>query len=141
MKRLVVLSTILVLGMSWVQAQNNPVLTVYVSKVKDIQGYMMIAVYDSADKFLTKELVMGAKVDVTDEVVIYQFEGLAYGNYAISVYHDVDSDGSLATNFMGIPKEPYGFSNGGVNMFGVPSFKRAVFTYDRPQQEVEIDLK
>lgn len=141
MKRLVALSTILVLGMSWVQAQNNPVLTVYVSKAKDIQGYMMIAVYDSAEKFLTKELVMGAKVDVTNEVVTYQFEGLAYGNYAISVYHDVDSDGSLATNFMGIPKEPYGFSNDGVNMLGIPSFKRSVFSYDKPGQVINIELK
>ncbi len=141
MKRLFILSFILILAVHGAIAQNEPALTVHVSKVKDMKGFMMIAVYDSADKFLTKELVVGAKVEVADKVVTHRFEGLPYGNYAISVYHDVDSDGTLATNFMGIPKEPYGFSNDGVNMLGVPSFKRSVFAYDRPEQEISIELK
>lgn len=136
-----ILSFIWILGWYGIQAQNEPALTVNVSKVKDMKGFMMIAVYDSADKFLTKELVVGAKVEVANEVVTHRFEGLSYGNYAISVYHDVDSDGSLATNFMGIPKEPYGFSNDGVNMLGVPSFKRSVFAFDKPEQEINIELK
>lgn len=141
MKRLFILSVIGTLLNHWVCAQDQSVLTVKVSKVKELRGFMMIAVYDSADKFLTKELVVGAKVEVANEIVTHKFEDLPYGNYAISVYHDVDSDGSLATNFMGIPKEPYGFSNDGVNMLGVPSFKKSVFAYDEPRQEINIELK
>ncbi|MDW3191505.1 MAG: DUF2141 domain-containing protein [Cytophagales bacterium] len=122
-------------------AQSDPVLTVKVSKVKEVKGYMMIAVYDSAEKFLSKELVIGARVAVDDEVITHHFKNLPYGNYAISVYHDVDSDGELATNFMGLPKEPYGFSNGGTNMLGVPSFKRSAFAYNKLKQEINIELK
>lgn len=29
-----------------------------------------------------------------------------------SEFHDLDDDGKLATNFIGFPKEPYGFSGG-----------------------------
>lgn len=141
MKRFFLIVMGMVLSVQLLLAQNEHGLTVNVSEVKEIKGHMMIAVYDSAENFLTKKLVMGAKVAVDNEVVTHHFEGLPYGNYAISVYHDLDSDGELATNFMGIPKEPYGFSNEGVNVFGVPSFKRAVFAYNKPVQMVEIKLK
>ena len=139
--RFFILDVFMVLTIHLIHAQNEPALTVNISKVNELQGFMMIAVYDSEEKFLTDELVMGAKVEVEGEVVSYRFEGLPYGNYAISVYHDVDSDGSLATNFLGIPKEPYGFSNDGVNVLGVPSFKRSVFAYNSPDKEINIELK
>lgn len=45
------------------------------------------------------------------------------GAKAVAAFHDADGD--LATNFLGIPAEGYGFSNGAVGFMGPPSFEDA----------------
>lgn len=40
-----------------------------------------------------------------------RFEGLAAGSYAVLVFHDENGNGELDGNFLGIPREPLGFSN------------------------------
>lgn len=133
---------ILAMYISWhVSAQEVGSVTVHISEVNEVQGYMMIAVYDSAEHFLSKELVAGAKVEVSTETVVYEFPDLPFGKYAISVYHDVDSDGRLDTNFIGIPKEPYGFSNNDMGLFGAPSYDRAVFLLQEKNHNIQITLK
>lgn len=49
------------------------------------------------------------------------------GRYAAAAFQDLDGDGRLTTNFLGIPKEPYGFS-GTDNKFGMPTFAEAGFS-------------
>ncbi len=39
------------------------------------------------------------------------FDGLPAGSYAALVFHDMNGNGVLDKNFMGIPREPLGFSN------------------------------
>ena len=39
--------------------------------------------------------------------------------------------GKLDTNFLGIPKEPYGFSNEKKGRFGPPKFKEVSFTLNK----------
>jgi uncharacterized protein (DUF2141 family) len=55
------------------------------------------------------------------------FEQIPPGVYAISVLHDINDNQDLDRKFMGIPKEPFGFSNNVNGAFGPPSFKRASF--------------
>ena len=50
------------------------------------------------------------EIVVTGEKAVYHIQ-LKSGDYAFCVYHDVNKDGKLNTNGIGIPKEPYGFSN------------------------------
>lgn len=46
------------------------------------------------------------------------------GNYAIAAYHDENGDGRLDRNGVGIPTEPYGFSND-VGRVAPPTFAGA----------------
>jgi uncharacterized protein (DUF2141 family) len=39
------------------------------------------------------------------------FEGIPSGTYALVVLHDENMNGKLDTNWLGVPKEGYGFSN------------------------------
>lgn len=48
------------------------------------------------------------------------------GEYAVSPYQDVSSNGKLDRYFIGKPKEPYGFSTN-VKPFGPPSYKDCKF--------------
>ena len=48
--------------------------------------------------------------------------GLPTGVYAVGIFHDLNGDGALSKNFLGMPKEPFGFSNNARARFGPPSF-------------------
>ncbi|MCR9145044.1 MAG: DUF2141 domain-containing protein [bacterium] len=45
--------------------------------------------------------------------------------FAIKILHDQDRNGKVTKNFIGIPAEGLGFSNGAVLNFGPPKFKAA----------------
>lgn len=49
------------------------------------------------------------------------------GIYVIGVYIDVNLKNKLDKNFVGIPKEPYAFSNNAEGFLGSPSFENASF--------------
>jgi uncharacterized protein (DUF2141 family) len=53
------------------------------------------------------------------------FNDLPPGEYAAAVFHDENSSGAFDTNFLGLPEEGYGFSNGTRAGFGPPSFDEA----------------
>ena len=60
------------------------------------------------------------------------------GTYAIGLYIDENENEKLDTNFLGIPKEQYGFSNN-AKAFGIPKFEAASFALDT-YKKVQIDL-
>ena len=70
--------------------------------------------------FFTQTLVNGPTANIV-------YEGLPSGWYAIKVYHDVNDNKTLDKNFMGFPKEQYGFSNNASGFLGSPSYKDASF--------------
>ena len=58
------------------------------------------------------------------------FADVAPGAYAVAAFHDADGDGELNQNFLGMPAEGYGFSNGAVGFMGPPSFADAAVIVD-----------
>ena len=49
------------------------------------------------------------------------------GDYAIMAYHDRNANGRLDTLPVGLPTEPYGFSNNSRGVFGPPGWRAATF--------------
>lgn len=70
----------------------------------------------------------------------FEFSDIKPGKYAIAVIHDENYDGELETNWLGIPKEGYGFSSGAEASLSAPSFSDAEFTYDGGDLQMSIDL-
>ena len=66
-------------------------------------------------------------VPVSDTMIEWQIDDLAYGQYAIAVYHDKNKNGKLDTNILGVPIENYGFSNNARGKFGPASWGEAKF--------------
>jgi uncharacterized protein (DUF2141 family) len=60
-------------------------------------------------------------------------QGVPPGRYAIKLFVDKNKNDLLDQGVLGIPKEPYGFSNDAMGMFGPPSFDDAGFDL-RPGQ-------
>ena len=54
----------------------------------------------------------------------FVFTGLPAGRFAVAVFHDENDNGEIDTDFLGIPKEGYGFSRGATGMFGAALLRR-----------------
>lgn len=65
---------------------------------------------------------------------------LPVGWYAVSVVHDENSNSVLDANFLGIPKEPYGFSNNPKGI-GKPSFDAVKFKLDASPKTMEVSVE
>ncbi|MBI3562357.1 MAG: DUF2141 domain-containing protein [Gammaproteobacteria bacterium] len=71
------------------------------------------------------------------------FPHLPYGSYAMTVFHDENSNNDLDHNFLHLPAEPLGFSNGfKLSLFsGMPSFEKLSFVFAADTKPVEITVK
>ena len=67
-------------------------------------------------------------VSVDSELMELVFENIPSGEYAAAVFQDIDENKELRTNFLGLPREPVGFSRDARIRMGPPSWKDAVFT-------------
>lgn len=113
-------------------------MTVVIKNVNSNVGSVRLRLYNSEEQFMKKAFAV-AEVKAVNGQVVAVFENVASGTYAISVMHDANDNQELDSNFMGIPKEGFGFSNDATGMFGPPDFKKASFQFSN--QEMVINLR
>jgi len=107
-------------------------LSITIQNLRNNKGHVLISLFkdgvgypDEAAKAFKKLCL-----PIVSNKVIYQFTDLPTGQYAIAILHDENDDQKMNTNFFGIPKEGYGFSNNVMGTFGPPSFSKASFRFD-----------
>ena len=122
---------------------SSATLTVVISDVRSDIGVLNIGIYDNKNDWLGSSTVQKRSLTVLEHnvggVVTTSFE-VEPGEYAISVHHDDNDNGKMDTNFIGIPKEPTGLSNGAVPKFGPPKYKDAAFRVTNEDLEMPIKL-
>lgn len=104
------------------------------------EGELRIAMFNSKETY-TKEPVFAVVIPADSTSLIWSVDELPFGEYAIAVYHDKNANGKLDTNFLGIPKERYGFSNNARGKFGPASWNDSNFTFSSDQKEHNISIK
>ena len=114
---------------SLVTAQNVSI-TVSISGLKTNSGKVQVGLFNSEGAFL-KTAYKGASSEIKDKGATIVFSNIPIGTYAISAYHDANSNGELDTNFMGIPKEDVACSNNAKGMLGPPKYVDAKFKLDK----------
>jgi uncharacterized protein (DUF2141 family) len=99
--------------------------------LRNDKGRVLCALYSSSLGFPknSDKAAARAKSDVSDRHAVCEFPGVSSGAYAISVFHDENSNGKLDTNFVGIPREGVGASNNAKGHFGPPKFDAAAFHF------------
>ena len=117
-------------------------LTLNVEGIKSIEGKIAILVFNEANGFPenNENAVMKLVVDVTSSEMTIPLGKLPYGNYAIAIIHDKNSNKQFDKNILGIPKEPFGFSNTEKIYFGPPSFSEAAITLNGEKNQAIIKL-
>ena len=111
-------------------SSSNPELTVNISNIKILKGEIIIGVFNTDVNFLKEGVAIETytiKVNKSNETLI--IKNLPKGDYAISLYHDENSDKKCNRNFLGIPKEGYGFSNNVKPKFSAPSYEDCKFSF------------
>jgi uncharacterized protein (DUF2141 family) len=106
------------------KAEPQPVVTVIVANVRAPQGAIYAALHDERG---WRESVTRVRVPVAGSEVSLQLTAPRPGRYAVRLFQDVDGDGEMATGMLGMPAEPFGFSNDAPLQFGPPSFEDAAF--------------
>jgi len=99
---------------------------VIITDVRDTTGTVMVALFADPETFLKKP-TLGKFVKSKSGQAKAVFEDIEPGEYAVSIIHDANNNRKLDTNFVGIPREGFGFSNNVMGAFGPPSFDKAKF--------------
>jgi len=72
--------------------------------------------------------------------VTFVFANLWPGIYAAAAFHDENRSGDFDTNFIGLPREGYGFSNGARALLGPPAFEDASVELVRSSAEIDLPM-
>ena len=108
------------------------ILELRVEGIEENKGVIRIAFYDSEAIHLDEEEVTYYHEEqVTNSGTMDIQIDIPSGDYSVAIYHDLNADKQLNKNMFGIPKEPYGFSNNVIGMFGPPSFEEAKIEFPK----------
>lgn len=117
-------------------------LVVTVSGLPTASGHVIALLFPSDQGFpasLTKA-AQHLALKVSSSSMELRFPNLPMGTYAVTVYHDVNDNGKLDTNWIGIPKEPVGVSNNLRPRLGPPRFSESSFTIAEPEHKIAVNL-
>ena len=99
-------------------------------------GTLMLAIYNNAEAFegsVVKEkrseigVFKGLELYLEPKDSMQLSIEIPDGEYAIAFFIDANGNKKLDKNFLGIPKEQFGFSNNAMGTLSAPSFEQAKF--------------
>lgn len=94
------------------------------------RGQLMILLFDAERSWKAKaDAVREIKRRVSAATAEIRFDGLTAGVYGAMVFQDLNLDGKMNFNMLGMPTEPYGFSNDSRGLFGPPAWGKAAFRF------------
>jgi uncharacterized protein (DUF2141 family) len=104
-------------------------------------GVLGIAVYKSPSGWPedSEQAIFHDSYKIVNGKALAQL-ALAPGRYAIAAIHDENGDHKLDRNFLGVPKEGFGFSNNPAVGMSAPSFSAASFAVSCPVTEISIHM-
>jgi uncharacterized protein (DUF2141 family) len=133
---------------------NASELRITVEGIRSPHGTILIGLYDNIESF-TRAIELSDKDGFLNDPNRFAavslranaamksavvFTNLDPGQYAIILFHDENGNGKLDKNALGVPTEPYGFSNNVQGFLGPPAFKKAVMQVNADDKAVHIVL-
>jgi len=110
-------------------------LEIEIIEIRNDVGNIMLQFFDENEEVIIQEMSA-----ITDNKCLLTIKNLEPGKYGIRYYHDENLNGEMETNFLGIPKEGFGFSNNVTGTFGPPPFKKWLFDIKEDKKIVLMPL-
>ena len=124
------------------EAQQTGDLTIVLTGFENNNGLVWISLVNSEQGYVDEhKAYCGIRTKLTNRRVEIVLKGIPYGEYGIRTYHDEDESGELSKNFLGIPKDAYGFSNNVRGLLGTPPYDKVSFQLNVPAVTVNITVK
>lgn len=121
-------------------AAQQPV-TLRFCNLQKAQGSVFVAVYNRSEGFLDEKKAFYAEViPVKQTGCLEKQVSLPEGAYAVSCFHDANANGQMDKSWMGIPKEPYGFSGNYTAKMRPPNWEETQVRL-KPGQSLTVQLK
>jgi len=139
MTKTVFLLWVFIFAFAGISAQTASI-TLKVKGITKAKGIMNIALFANEEDYSDDEnYAFAGEIPVESIDFSIVMEDIPFGTYAIKIFYDEDSNGEFNKNWIGMPKEPFGFSNDAKGRMGPPSFEAAAFKLDS-DIELEINL-
>src|ERR1700761_8472441 len=117
-------------------------LTIRVENVLPAGGVLRLGLYDAAlyPDDDSKPIASADVPAIAGETVI-TLHGISPGVYAIQTFQDVNANNKMDTSWMGLPLEPFGFSDDAKPFLSKPSFDEVKFTLTAGENSQVIHLQ
>jgi uncharacterized protein (DUF2141 family) len=111
-------------------AQSGNQISVPIQGLRNNQGAVRCGLFNSAATFRKPgQEFRGVAVPIAGQQATCVFDNVPAGTYAVAVFHAENNETQIQTNFLGQPKEGYGFSRNPSTTFGAPDFSAAAYSY------------
>ncbi len=101
---------------------------IVVNGIKSFNGQINVALYDTSTNFnIIEKAFYKQTYSIKSNSIIISIPNVPIGEYAISLFHDVNKNFQIDKNMLGIPKEGFAFSNNATANFGPPNWESAKF--------------
>jgi uncharacterized protein (DUF2141 family) len=105
-------------------------LTLIITNLASRTAPVIVGLYDEKCKFPDPKGQLKIYTFKPDSITLTAtIADLPFGTYALAIYQDVNSNGKIDKNMIGIPTEPYAFSNNYKPTVKAPGFKNCKFNY------------
>jgi uncharacterized protein (DUF2141 family) len=115
-------------------------ITIEINNLRNSDGAVLISLFNDEDNFPgnAEKAIGKAKAEIIKGTATATFKDISFGAYAVAILHDENKNLKMDFNFLGIPKEGYGFSNDAKGLFGPPAFNKAAFLIDSNFKKIKI---
>ena len=105
-------------------------------------GRVRIGLFQTKESYLRRDDPYdSAHLAIQNRQCEWVIDQLPYGEYAVMLYHDQNGNGKMDKNWIGLPLEPYGFSNNARPRLGAPSFRRVKFPVNQKVQTLRVRVR
>jgi uncharacterized protein (DUF2141 family) len=115
-----------------------------ISNLRTTDGSIIVSVYKDAESFDEGKPWMHKTISKKENMDSGSFKAqflLPPGEYGLVFVDDENNDGEMSNNFVGIPKEGFGFSNFYLTGFKKPKFPDFSFSLSGNMEQMQVRLR
>lgn len=136
-KNILITFFVLICSILTLNAQTKPTINLKVEGMRNTDGHILVQVVDE-----NLASIVELKQQVIDGAVLIAINDIAPGTYGIRICHDEDDNDEMTNNWIGLPKEGFGYSWDKKVRMKEPDFEEYAFTHNGDQDtHVSITLQ
>jgi outer membrane protein len=117
-------------------------LTINIIGIKENKGLIRVGVFKTeADYKQKNNQFRQGSYPAEGKSLTVEYQQIPAGTYAIIVYHDINNNDQNDSNAIGIPREPFGFSNNIIPGLTLPAFEKTKFEVSDKNITTDIRLQ